>query len=239
MNKTPNCLRSATTLLLFAGVFGTCAAPQNSKDVPHFAPAAGIWATAKEVRSARHPRCCLQSNTGQTGWTLVSAPIGVVTPQAAVTVTPPNPAWAPALPGSAWVGPSAASGTSNLPGGLYVYEFRFCLCRQEQGQQPVLSLLFFSDNGATVSLNGKFILSPFTPANNSFQHPSGPFPVVYAGPLAANDPKFRPCPQINTLTVAVQNQEGSDQKGTPTGLDAILNITGATASTDGECRCRL
>lgn len=236
MKTNRNLARAAIALLLLTIGSIIPAVAQGPKALAR--PAKTAVQEAQEPERVVRPGCCLQAATGQQGWTLVSAPAGVLAPHAAVTVTPPNPAWATALSGSAWVGPTAASGTANMPGGLYVYEYKFCLCREEQGQHPVLSLSFFSDNGSTVSLNAGFLLSPFTPANNSFQHPSGPFSVVYSGPVGPNDPKFKPCPQVNTLTITVDNQEGSDRRGTPTGLDAILNISGATAAINGECQCR-
>lgn len=238
MNKNRNCLRAAIALLLFATAFGAQLVAQGSKSVPRLAAGAAIRQGGDDSDRDQNAKCCLQANTGQPGWTLVSAPVGVLAPIPAVTINPPNPAWTPALSGSAWVGPTVDSGVKDLPGGLYVYEYKFCLC-QEKGQHPVLSLSFFADNGATVSLNGKLILPTFTPFNDSFLHPPGPFPVVYAGPLGPNDPAFLPCPQVNTLTINVDNQEGSARTGTPTGLDAIVNISGATVSRNGErCHCK-
>jgi hypothetical protein len=55
-------------------------------------------------------QCTLQTATGEPGWTLVRVPegTGVVTPEAAVVLDPPNVQYA-ILPDSAWVGPTADS----------------------------------------------------------------------------------------------------------------------------------
>lgn len=210
----------ALLVLLFAITFRAPSAAQSGND--------------RQDRDdrARHENCCLRTGTGQQGWTLASAPKGVTTPRTAVVLTPPNPSYAPALPGSAWVGPTAGSGVDNLPIGNYVYEFKFCLCRAEQGQHPVLSVLLFSDNETnSVTLNGGPNLISPTPSV-SFAHPPGPFPVVFTGSVTPHaNGAFRPCPEVNTVAITVDNEGG------PTGLDAILSITGAVATDDGKCRC--
>ncbi len=242
MNTNRNWAGAAISLLLFAIAFGAPVIAQSSKNIPHVA-VASIRQNADDKEKDQDNKdrdqdqgqaCCLRTATGQPGWTLVSAPPGVHTPHAPVILTPPNPGYAPALPGSAWVGPTAGSGLGDLPVGDYVYEFKFCLCHEKkQQQQPILSLLLFSDNPTvSVALNGGPSLISPTPSV-SFASPPGPFPVVFPGSVAPHGVGvFRPCPEINTLAITVNNEGG------PTGLDAILNISGAAASADGDCDCK-
>jgi len=226
-------------LLFFAITFSASMVAQSSKSIARLAASASVWQNDddkdkdKDKDKDQRQDCCLQTATGQPGWTLVSAPQGVQTPHAAVILTPPNGLYAPALPGSDWVGPTAGSGIDDLPVGNYVYEFKFCLCRANHHQIHHLSLLFFSDNPTvSVSLNGGPSLISPTPSV-SFTNPPGPFPVMFPGTAVPHGiGKFRPCPEVNTLAITVDNEGG------PTALDAILSISGAIASTDGDCDCK-
>lgn len=241
MNMNRNCTRAALILLFFAITSSARMVAQSSKSIPRLAASTSSWQN-HDTRDKDDDRnkdkdqrqdCCLQTATGEPGWTLVSAPQGVQTPHAAVILTPPNGLYAPALPGSAWVGPTAGSGLDDLPVGNYVYEFKFCLCHASHHQIHHLSLLFFSDNPTvSVTLNGGPSLIAPTPSV-SFTNPPGPFPVMFPGTAEPHGVgKFRPCPEINTLAITVDNEGG------PTGLDAILSISGAIASTDGHCDCK-
>lgn len=233
MNMSRNCTRAAIILLFFAMTCGASMVAQSSKIIPRIAAGATVWLDDEKDQHQRQDCCLLQTATGQPGWTLVSAPQPIHTPRAAVVLTPPNSNYAPALPGSAWVGPTADSGIDDPPAGDYVYEFKFCLCHKQHNQNPLLSLLFFSDNSTiSVTLNGGPSLISPTP-DVSFANPPGPFSIVFPGPVAAHGVgTFRPCPEVNTLAITVNNESG------PTGLDAILSIIGATASADGDCDCK-
>lgn len=195
--------------------------------------------TGNRRDSDDHPctdQCTLQTGTGEPGWTLVSVPegTGVVTPEAAVVLTPPNSLYAPALPDSQWVGPTAGSGVDlNLPVGNYVYEFKFCLCHKKDERKPMLSLSFLADNFvSSVRLNGGPSLIAPTPFE-SFLIPPGPFSVVFKGAVKPHGiGTFRPCPEVNTLAITVDNGGG------PSGLDAVLSVTGATVTDDGRCQCK-
>lgn len=181
-------------------------------------------------------QCTLQTGTGEPGWALVSVPegTGVVTPEAAVVLTPPNGLYAPALPDSKWVGPTAGSGVDlSLPVGNYVYEFKFYLCHKKDEPKPMLSLLFLADNfTSSVSLNGGPSLISPTPFE-SFLIPPGPFSVVFKGGVKPHGiGTFRPCPEVNTLAITVDNGGG------PTGLDAVLSVTGATGTDDGDASAK-
>jgi hypothetical protein len=241
MNMNRNCTRAALILLFFAVASSAPMVAQSSKSIPRLAASTSSWQNHddrdrdddRNKDKDQRQDCCLQTATGEPGWTLVSAPQGVQTPHAAVILTPPNGLYAPALPGSAWVGPTAGSGLDDLPVGNYVYEFKFCLCHASHHQIHHLSLLFFSDNPTvSVTLNGGPSLIAPTPSV-SFTNPPGPFPVMFPGTAEPHGVgKFRPCPEVNTLAITVDNEGG------PTGLDAILSISGAIASTDGHCDCK-
>jgi hypothetical protein len=232
MNMNRNCTRAAL-ILFFTITVSVSMIAQSSKNIPRLAASAGIGLDDDDKNKNQRQDCCLQTATGEPGWTLVSAPQGVQTPHAAVILTPPNGLYAPALPGSAWVGPTAGSGLDDLPVGNYVYEFKFCLCHASHHQIHHLSLLFFSDNPTvSVTLNGGSSLIAPTPSV-SFTNPPGPFPVMFPGTAEPHGVgKFRPCPEVNTLAITVDNEGG------PTGLDAILSISGAIAGTDGRCDCK-
>ncbi|HEX3091772.1 MAG TPA: hypothetical protein VHW72_04055, partial [Candidatus Angelobacter sp.] len=152
MNMNRNCTRAALILLFFAVTSSAPMVAQSSKGIPRLAASTSSWQNHddrdrdddRNKDKDQRQDCCLQTATGEPGWTLVSAPQGVQTPHAAVILTPPNGLYAPALPGSAWVGPTAGSGLDDLPVGNYVYEFKFCLCHASHHQIHHLSLLFFS-----------------------------------------------------------------------------------------------
>jgi hypothetical protein len=161
--------------------------------------------TAIGSASAQTKSCTeLSSATGKPGWMIVSGP-GLSAPIAPVTVNP-YPGWkSPSLPGSSWV--SVASGYGSAPGN-YTYEFTFCLCREGK---HALSLSFFADNGATVYLNNTQIFA--TTGDYNFK---APVQTVNHGWVGG--------PGVNKLRIVVRNAGG------PTGLDATLNITGASSS---------
>jgi hypothetical protein len=155
---------------------------------------------------AAQTRSCseLASATGKPGWMITSGP-GIGGPKVPVNVNP-YPGWnSPSLPGSSWVSVAANYGSSP---GNYTYEFTFCLCRDGK---HALSLSFFADNGATVYLNNTQIFA--TSGDYNFKSPMQVVNYGWAGG-----------PGVNRLRIVVRNAGG------PTGLDAALNITGASAS---------
>lgn|GEM_PF-2225659 len=160
------------------------------------------------INGASTGGCCSNVNTatGQPGWTLTSGP-GLNTSIAPVNVAP-YPGWQnPTLPGSSWISVDANRG--NLPGD-YAYDFPFCVCGEGKHQ---LDLSFYADNGAKVFLNNTQIFA--TSGINNFN--GAPKMVSYS---------WASGPGPNVLRIVVSNQ------GSVTGLDATLQITGATA---GRC----
>jgi hypothetical protein len=159
---------------------------------------------ALKITGATTGTCCsnLNAATGQPGWMLVSGP-GISVPKVPVTVTP-YPGWKnPPLPGSSWVSVDANQGS--LPGN-YTYEFTFCLCRDGKHE---LNLSFFADNGATVYLNNTQIFA--TSGDYNFKPPVQVVNYGWVGGAGTNK-----------VRIVVRNAGG------PTGLDAVLSITGAT-----------
>lgn len=167
----------------------------------------GLNAVLK-ISGATTGTCCsdLKTATGQPGWALVKGP-GVNGPQAPVNVSPYSGWQSPTLPGSSWI--SVDSNRGSLPGD-YTYEFPFCLCGEGKHQ---LNLSFYADNGATVFLNSTQIF-----ATGGVYNFNGAAKTVNYGWASGPGP--------NTLRIVVSNQ------GSVTGLDAALQITGATS---GRC----
>jgi hypothetical protein len=169
----------------------------------------GVSARAQEVRQAQEVRpaqACseFEAPTGKPDWMLVSGP-GVGGPMTPVNVTP-YPGWANPIGSSSWVSVNAQRGSQ---AGDYTYEYTFCVCRKGE-----LRLRFYADNGATVYLNGTQIFA--TTGNMNF---TGPPKVVTNGAALVSG--------TNTLRIVVHNE------GSVTGLDAVLNVTGANP---GCCR---
>ena len=147
----------------------------------------------------------LSTATGQPGWTLVSGP-GINTPIQPVNVSP-YPGWqSPSLPGSSWVSTDANRG--GAPGD-YTYEFSFCLCKDGK---HALSLSFYADNGAVVFLDNTQIFA----TTGSYNFNGAPKVVNYSWPSAAG---------ISKVRIVVHNDSG------PTGLNAVLRVSGATTGT--------
>jgi hypothetical protein len=160
------------------------------------------------ISGASTGTCCsdLSTATGQPGWTLSSGP-GLNSPILPVNVGPYSGWQSPTLPGSSWISVDANRGS--LPGN-YAYDFPFCVC---DGGKHQLNLSFYADNGAQVFLNNTQIF-----ATSGVYNFNGAAKVVnynWAGG-----------PGQNILRILVSNQ------GSVTGLDAVLQITGATA---GRC----
>ena len=150
----------------------------------------------------------LNSATGQPGWMLISGP-GISAPKIPVNVSP-YPGWQnPPLPASSWVSTDANRGS--LPGD-YTYVFPFCVCK---AGKHLLNLSFYADNGAKVFLNNTQIFA--TSGVNNF---SGAAKVVSYS--------WASSPGQNILRIVVSNQ------GSVTGLNAKLNITGAS-----NCGCQV
>jgi hypothetical protein len=111
------------------------------------------------------------------------------------------------LPGSSWISVDANRGSL---GGNYSYDFPFCVCKDGK---HVLNLSLYADNGATVLLNGNQIFA----TTGVYNFTGAPKVVNYS---------WASGPGTNTLRVVVNNQSSV------TGLDAVLQIAGATA---GRC----
>jgi hypothetical protein len=177
------------------------------------APFSAAFATAVMVLclmsvagvSAQAQGCTeLTAATGKPGWMLVSGP-GINTPKVPVNVNP-YPGWTnPPLPGSSWVSVNANHGS---PPGNYTYELTFCLCRDGK---HALKLSFFADNGATVYLNNTQIFA--TSGDYNFKPAVQSVNYSWVGG-----------PGTNKVRIVVRNAGG------PTGLNAVLNITGAAQS---------
>jgi hypothetical protein len=170
------------------------------------------------------PVCCTPATravaTGSAGWTLK---LPNNTAAAPVPVVPVNPYWAPAIPGSKWIGPSANAGSAGLAIGTYVYSYRFCLCPLLNGQKTEpgsLTLRVYADDAFTAKLNGVIIGQKLT--GWSFTSSSPPAPQGSAaapgGTLVTAQVNFQ-CD--NVLTFEVRNGMVS-----PTGLDVFGTITG-------------
>lgn len=149
----------------------------------------------------------LTSVTGQPGWMIVSGP-GIGAPKVPVNVSP-YPGWQNALPSSSWISIDANQGSIAGTTGDYAYESTFCLCRDGK---HALSLSFYADNGATVLLNGNQIFT--TSGSYNFNGAAKVVNYSWAGG-----------PGINKIQIVVHNDSG------PTGLDAVLRISGATTGT--------
>lgn len=149
----------------------------------------------------------LTSVTGQPGWMIVSGP-GIGAPKVPVNVSS-YPGWQNALPGSSWVSIDANQGGITGAPGDYTYESTFCLCRDGKHS---LSLSFYADNGATVLLNSTQIFT--TTGSYNF---NGAARVVNYSWVGG--------PGINKVQIVVHNDSG------PTGLNAVLRISGATTGT--------
>lgn len=156
--------------------------------------------------AAQTQQCAnVSTATGQPGWMLVSGP-GINTPKLPVNVSP-YPGWQnPALPGSSWVSTDAGRGGAT---GDYTYEFSFCLCKDGKHE---LSLSFYADNGATVFLDNTQISA--TTGSYNFNGAAKVVNYVWSGG-----------PGVGKVRIVVHNDSG------PTGLNAILRISGATTST--------
>lgn len=152
----------------------------------------------------------LSAATGQQGWMLVSGP-GISTPKVPVTVGS-YPGWqSPPLLGSSWVSIDANQGSQAGATGDYTYETSFCLCRDGK---HALSLSFYADNGAKVFLNNTTLLFA---TSGSYNFSGAPKVVNYS---------WVGGPGINKVQIVVHNDSG------PTGLNAVLKITGANT---GNC----
>ena len=160
---------------------------------------------AAQIRPTDPQRCGdFATATGQSGWMLVSAP-GISGPMAPVNVTPYAGWQSPALPGTSWISVNAQRG--GQPGDL-TFEYTFCICRQKD---IGLSISFYADNGAQVFLNSTSIFS----TTGSYNFNGAPKTVSYNGPALIFG--------TNTLRIVVHNDSG------PTGLDALLKVTGGGA----------
>lgn len=159
------------------------------------------------INGATVGACCqdLSTTTGRPGWMLTSGP-GVTMPRLPVNVSP-YPGWKnPPLPGSSWVSIDANHG--RVPGlaGQYTYEFTFCLCKEGKHN---LSLSYYADNGATVFLNSTQISA--TTGGTNF---NGTPTVVNYNWVGG--------PGTSKVRIVVRNDGG------PTGLNAVLKVTGAS-----------
>lgn len=160
--------------------------------------------------AAQTAKCpVLRIATGQPGWMLVSGP-GVTTPRTPTTVTPYSGWQSPPLPGSSWISPDANYGKFPGTAGDYTYESTFCLCRDGK---HTLNLSFYADNGATVYFNNSTIFTTM----GSYNFSGAPKVVNYT---------FAGGPGTNKVRIVVHNDGG------PTGMDAVLRITGAK---NGSC----
>ncbi|HEX8492546.1 MAG TPA: carboxypeptidase-like regulatory domain-containing protein [Pyrinomonadaceae bacterium] len=148
----------------------------------------------------------LSTATGQSGWMLVGGP-GIGAPKLPVNVNP-HPGWKnPPLPGSSWVSIDANQGGAGGPAANYTYEYTFCLCKEGN---HLLNLSFYADNGATVYLNNTQIFT--TTGSYNFNGAAKVVNYSWAGG------------GTNKVRIVVHNEGG------PTGLNAVLKVTGATGS---------
>jgi|GEM_PF-1271794 len=148
----------------------------------------------------------LSTATGQSGWMLVGGP-GISAPKLPVNVSP-YPGWKnPPLPGSNWVSIDTNYGYVGGPAADYSYEFTFCLCKEGK---HLLNLSFYTDNGATVYLNNTQIFT--TTGSYNFNGAAKVVNYSWAGG------------GTNKVRIVVHNEGG------PTGLNAVLKVTGATRS---------
>jgi hypothetical protein len=157
-----------------------------------------------------------------------------------VNITQVNPFWAPAIPGSKWIGP-ISSGVQPQAGGIYIYSFRFCLCPLPNGVSTIpanLSFHVYADDAFTAKLNGNVIGQKLT--GWSFTSASPPAPAGQAaapGGTVVNATASFKCD--NVLTFEVQN---GGTNPTPTGLDVYGTISGyfgqpAFPSAGQPCPC--
>jgi hypothetical protein len=137
---------------------------------------------------------------------LVGGP-GISAPKLPVNVSP-YPGWkSPPLPGSNWVSIDTNYGDVGGPAADYSYEFTFCLCKEGN---HLLNLSFYADNGATVYLNNTQIFT--TAGSYNFNGAAKVVNYSWAGG------------GTNKVRIVVHNEGG------PTGLNAVLKVTGATRS---------
>jgi hypothetical protein len=95
--------------------------------------------------------------TADPHWVMtVQAGVTLATPSPAYAITP-NPYWAGAPAGSAWIANSSASGINNRPSGTYEYKRDFNVIQADNNVQLVLD--FLADDYGTVSINGTDVLS--------------------------------------------------------------------------------
>lgn len=158
-------------------------------------------------------KCCMparQSIVSNATWSL-TPPTG---PTIAAVVSAPNVGYAPALPGSQWIGPSANSGNDwSAAGGVYKYSIHICLCTAPAGVPlPVAAQLsVLADNGFKAKLNNNAIPGAANAGPYAFHNPATTFSI----------PASMFQPGDNVLTIEVSNDPSS-----PTALDVSGWIAG-------------